>query len=166
MLIISLSTAPSLYSGMNGWLSQTKGLLVAARCPTSPLLIKARPRYESVANGREVVARIDGKSAVGYDGVASKPQLLTMRLLLVHHVVGSCGDSLSFAAGGLATHDAWGDDKFNWERFHLRCNKSARFYKERRCAPRRRSIHVLCTWNLRISKTFPGHRLASSVGKQ
>ena len=28
-----------------------------------------------------------------------------------------------------------GDDAANWERFHLRCNKSARFYKERRRAP-------------------------------
>lgn len=27
-----------------------------------------------------------------------------------------------------------GDDAANWERFHLRCNKSARFYKERRRA--------------------------------
>ena len=31
-----------------------------------------------------------------------------------------------------------GDDAANWERFHLRCNKSARFYKERRRAP---SLH-------------------------
>lgn len=28
-----------------------------------------------------------------------------------------------------------GDDAANWERFHLRCNKSARFYMERRRAP-------------------------------
>ncbi|KAK9841962.1 hypothetical protein WJX81_001465 [Elliptochloris bilobata] len=33
---------------------------------------------------------------------------------------------------GVAPVQPWGDDAANWERFHLRCNKSARFYKERR----------------------------------
>ena len=35
---------------------------------------------------------------------------------------------------GVAPVQPVGDDAANWERFHLRCNKSARFYKERRRA--------------------------------